>query len=183
MEGRGGVGCDDAARGRRFEGMRNGRRREEEGEGVKAKTERVGEIRDLRTDRRTLLCSHRGVRERRRFYAKLCKLRSSVTRAARAGGGARTSMCWHARTHNARTRRRKSIPGKHASAREMRSAAGEAALLRGFGCLRREHQNKTKQKNPRFFFFFLESLTCMETLLKDPPMTPAIASGLSSCRA
>lgn len=47
--------------GRRFEGMRNGRRREEEGEGVKAKTERVGEIRDLRTDRRTLLCSHRGV--------------------------------------------------------------------------------------------------------------------------
>lgn len=23
----------------------------------------------------------------------------------------------------------------------------------------------------------------METLLKDPPMTPAIASGLSSCRA
>lgn len=47
--------------------MKNGRRAEEEdGEGVKAKTERVAEIRDLRTDRRTLLCSHRGVRERRR---------------------------------------------------------------------------------------------------------------------
>lgn len=66
---RGEVGCDDAVRGRRFEGMKNGRRKGKEGK----KTERVGEIRDLRTDRRTLLCSHRGVRERRRFYAKLCK--------------------------------------------------------------------------------------------------------------
>lgn len=28
-----------------------------------------------------------------------------------------------------------------------------------------------------------QNVTCMETLLKDPPMTPAIASGLSSCRA
>lgn len=25
--------------------------------------------------------------------------------------------------------------------------------------------------------------TCIETLLKDPPMTPAMASGLSSCKA
>lgn len=31
--------------------------------------------------------------------------------------------------------------------------------------------------------YFYMSVTCIETLLKDPPMTPAIASGLSSCKA
>lgn len=33
------------------------------------------------------------------------------------------------------------------------------------------------------YFYHVLRITCMETLLKDPPMTPAIASGLSSCRA
>ena len=40
------------------EGGRERERREDEEE----KTETVAEIRDLRTDRRMLLCSHRGVR-------------------------------------------------------------------------------------------------------------------------
>lgn len=31
--------------------------------------------------------------------------------------------------------------------------------------------------------YFCTFVTCIDTLLKDPPMTPAIASGLSSCKA
>lgn len=34
-----------------------------------------------------------------------------------------------------------------------------------------------------YFCILVIFVTCIETLLKDPPMTPAIASGLSSCKA
>lgn len=97
-----------------------------------------------------------------------------MTRAARAGGGARTcahasaSACWHARTHNARTRRRESIPGNTYARkqnqktrwclRDAKRGPGRR-LLRGSGCLRRERKNKTKpnqkKKSTFFFFFFL----------------------------
>lgn len=48
------------------------------------------------------MCSHRGARQRRRFYAKLCKLRSSVTRAARARAHAHT-VATRAHTFRRRT--------------------------------------------------------------------------------
>lgn len=46
------------------------------------------------------------------------------------------------------------------------------------------HETITHQQSPNTTVIIHGlRITCMETLLKDPPMTPAIASGLSSCRA
>lgn len=115
-------------------------RRRGKREGVKYKTERVSEIRDLRADRRMLLCSHRGVRERRRFYAKLCKLRSSVTRATRAG-----ETHTHTRTHQWKLIPRNKYTHKHTRMRLQRcedtGVTGSRLLC---SCLRYESGGRVK---------------------------------------
>ena len=164
------------------------REREREREGKKRgrggeDRETVAEIRDLRTDRRMLLCSHRGVRREGGFmlnYANCPALWQELQELPRHTRTCRRNLTLrnkytqtHTHTHIYRQRDR------YGHTRAGVSLGVSFRRLCGGGA-------EDWAKKPPWKWKLDDvgrGVTCMETLLKDPPMTPAMASGLSSCRA